>query len=197
MTPPKIAGLLILLAFFAPLPLRAGGGEGVERDAVRPGVVVAEVLAVKGRVEALDTARRWITLQGVRNRPMRLKVAPTVKRFEQIRKGDTVAVGFLESVAVAILTEPSRANASPVGRLLSVAPKGETGVYIAETFRLDAFVEAVDPKGRLLTVRGTDGAVRVVPVFSGIHRKLETLRKGQPLALWLTEPIAIRMERAK
>ncbi len=158
---------------------------------------MAEVLEVKGRVEALDTARRWITLQGARQRPMRLKVAPAVKRFEQIRKGETVAVGFLESVAVAIVTEPSRANASPVGRLLSVAPKGGTGVYIAETFRLDAFVEAVDPKGRLLTVRGTDGVVRVVPVFSGIHRKLETLRKGQPLALWITEPIAIRIDRAK
>lgn len=194
---PRIVAWLILFALCVPFPLRAGGGEGVEREAVRPGVVVAEVLEVKGRVEALDTARRWITLQGAHNRPLRLKVAPGVKRFEQIRKGETVAVGFLESVAVAILTEPSRANTSPVGRLLSVAPKGGGGAFIAETFRLDAVLEAVDPKGRLLTVRGADGAVRVVPVFSGINRKLQSLRPGQPLALWLTEPIAIRIERTK
>lgn len=193
---PAIAALLWVLVLGLPGTLRAGGGEGEEPEAVRPGVVVAEVLEVKGRVEAIDPARRWLTLQGPRNRPLRLKVAPGVKRFDQVRKGDTVAVGFLESVAVAIQTGPSRANAPPVGRLVSVAPKANAGVYIAETFRLDAVLEAVDRKGRLLTVRGGDGGLRVVPVFSGIKR-LESLRKGQTLALWLTEPIAIRIERGK
>lgn len=193
---PAVAALFLLLVLGVPGTLCAGGGEGREPEAVRPGVVVAEVLDMKGRVEAVDPARRWLTLQGPRNRPLRLKVAPGVKRFEQIRKGDTVSVGFVESVAVAVQTRPSRTNAPPVGRLLSVAPKGNSGVFIAETFRLDAVLEAVDLKGRLLTVRGAEGGLHVVPVFAGIKR-LETLRKGQPLALWLTEPIAIRIERGK
>jgi hypothetical protein len=176
---------------------RAGGlSPAAEREAAKPGVVLADVLEVKAVLEAIDHKKRTVTLKDNKGRAITLKADKAVKNFDQLKKGDVVLADFVEPIAIFIRKANAPQNAAEA-RLVSVAPKGShRGVLLAETFQMAAAVESIDVKSRLVTFKEPNRGIRVVAVDKGF-KNLDGIKKGDEVVLRVTEAIAIKIEKRK
>jgi hypothetical protein len=191
-----LLAVALVLSMGVGIALAGGAAPAAEREVAKPGVVVADVLEVKALLEAIDYKKRTVTLKGAQGRTITLKADKAVKNFEQLKKSEPVLVEFVESAAISIRKANARPGAAEV-RLVSVAPKGANrAVLLAETFQLTAIVEAIDYKGRLLTVKEPNRSIRIIPVDKSI-KQLESIKKGEEVVLRVTEPIAIKIEKRK
>jgi hypothetical protein len=176
---------------------QAGGlSPAAEKETARSGVVVADVLEVKATVESIDPKKRILTLRGTQGSTITLRADKAVTHFDHLKKGDVVLADFVESIAIFMRAVSAAPNAAEA-RLVSVAPKGaKIGVLLAETFQLTAVVESIDFKARQVTLKEPNGNRRLVPVDKGF-KNLERFRKGEEVALRMTEAIAIKVEKRK
>lgn len=188
---------VVMIMGIAAGPATAGGlSPDAEKELAKPGVVVTDVLEVKATLEAIDYTKRSMTLKGIQEKAITLKADKAVRNFEQLKKGDLVLVGFVESVAISIRSARAPQSGAEA-RLVSVAPKGaKTGVLLAETFVLSAVVESVDSKAHQVTLREPNGGFRMVPVDKSM-KNIERFKKGEGVVLRVTEPIAIKVEKRK
>lgn len=191
-----VLAIALILSLGAGIGWAGGGASDADGEVAKPGVVVADVLEVKAMVEFLDYKKRTLTLKTLQGRIIALKADKAVKNFEQLRKGDSVLAEFVDSVAVAIRRASTRPKAADV-RLVSVAPKGaHRSILLAETFQLTGIAEAVDYKGRVLTLKEPNRNIRIVAVDKSI-KYLDSVKKGEDIVLRVTEPIAIKIEKRK
>jgi len=176
---------------------RAGGlSPAAEREAAKPGVVVADVLEVKAVLEAIDHKKRTVTLKDNKGRATSLRADKAVKNFDQLKKGDVVLADFVEPIAI-FIRKANAPQSAAEARLVSVAPKGShRGVLLAEAFQVAATVESIDIKARLITLKEPNRGVRVVAVDKGF-KNLEGVKKGDEVVLTVTEAIAIKIEKRK
>jgi hypothetical protein len=177
--------------------VQAGGpSPTAEKELVRPGVVVAEVLEVKATIEAIDYKKALFTLRGIQGGTITLKADRAVKNFDQLKKGDGVLADFVESIAIFIRPASTPQNAAEA-RLVSVAPKGaKLGVLLAETYPLRAAVEFVDYKARQVTLKEPNGSSRIVPVDKSF-KHLEGIKRGDDVVARITEAIAVKVEKKR
>ncbi|MCU0539426.1 MAG: hypothetical protein MUF46_06005 [Desulfobacterales bacterium] len=162
----------------------------------RPGVVVTDVLEMRAVVEAIDPAKRIVSLKGPQGRSFTLKADKAVANLNQIRKGDSVRVDFVESIVVMMSPADAPANAAG-GRLVSVAPKGsKPAVLLAETLPVRAVVQSVDPKAHTISLKEAGGGLKTVPVDRGFKR-LQEFRPGDRVMVRLTEALALKIEKRK
>lgn len=68
----------------------------------KPGVVVSDITEVTAKVEALDYAKRAITLKGPQGNVRTISVDESVKRFDNIKVGDEVVLRITDAVAIAV-----------------------------------------------------------------------------------------------
>jgi len=68
----------------------------------KPAGIMVDTAEITARVEAIDYAKRTVTLKGPEGKSTTLKVDPSVKRFPEIKKGDEVVVRRTEALAVAV-----------------------------------------------------------------------------------------------
>jgi hypothetical protein len=68
----------------------------------KPGGVVVDTAEITAKVEAIDSAKRTLTLRGPGGKSRIIKVDPSVKGFQDIKKGDEVVVRHTEAVAIAV-----------------------------------------------------------------------------------------------
>ena len=67
-----------------------------------PGVVSVDTVEVTAKVEAIDYAKRVVTLIGPEGTPRVIKVDPSVKRLPEVNTGDEVVLRYTEALAVAV-----------------------------------------------------------------------------------------------
>jgi hypothetical protein len=190
--------LAVALTIWAGVQVVQAGGLSptAEKEVFKPGVVVTDVLEVKATLEAIDYQKRLMTLKGFQGRTFTLKADKAVRNFDQLKKGDVVLSDFVESIGISI--RAAKAPQGPVEpRLVSVAPKGsKIGVLLAETYPLTAVVASLDAKARQVTLKETNGSLRIVPLDKSL-KNIERFRTGEEVVLRVTEAIAIKVEKRK
>jgi hypothetical protein len=67
-----------------------------------PGGIMTETRQVVANVEAIDYAKRTITLQRPDGSAKTFKVSDAVERFDQIKQGDQVVLEYTEAIAIAV-----------------------------------------------------------------------------------------------
>ena len=159
-------------------------------DAKRPGVVVAEVTELRAKVDAVDYAKRVVTVTGPQSNTVAIKAGPQVRNLDQIKVGDQIVVRHYESVALFV-----RKSSEPPGVVaagaVEVAAKGEKPAgAMADTVELTAKVEAVDYAARTVTLKGPAGNVRTLKVDPRVER-LQDVKVGDDVVLRYTEALAI------
>ena len=104
----------LVVRYFEPLALfvRKGGEpraatEGtavqvVSNKGKRPVAVAVDTVEFKGTVEAIEYAKRRVTLKGSEGKTRTIKVDPSVKRFNEMKKGDQVVVRYSEAIAFSV-----------------------------------------------------------------------------------------------
>jgi hypothetical protein len=162
----------------------------------KPGVVVADVVAITATVEAIDQDKRTVTLKGPKGRTVTLKVGPEAKNFDQIKVGDKVKGKFLDSIALFVRKSGTPPDAAEM-QAVSVAPRGQLPKAVAvNTVEITAKVEKIDYKKRLITLKGPEGNVKTIKVDPRVKRLAE-VKVGDEIVLRHTEAVAIEVVKGK
>ena len=107
------AGDQLIVRYFEPLVLfvRKSGEpraatEGTAVQVIprgkRPVAVAVDTVEFKGTVEAIEYAKRRLTLKGPEGKTRTIKVDPSVKRLNEVEKGDQVVLRYTEAVAFSV-----------------------------------------------------------------------------------------------
>jgi translation elongation factor P/translation initiation factor 5A len=188
-----LAGVLAVavLMAFGQLALAAE-----KKQAAEPGAIAVSIVKASATVEAVDAAKRTVTLKGEDGQTKTLKCGPEVRNFDQIKVGDTVNLTFVDEVAAYV----RKAGAPPMaeeGAMVALAPKGaKPGVLMAETAEVKAKVEAVDLKKHTITFLNPDGSKKTVKVGKKA-KGLKELKKGDDIVLRITQALMIDVTAPK
>lgn len=79
----------------------------------KPAARIVETKEVTATVEAIDYATRTVTLRGPEGNSRTIKVDPSVKRLNEVKKGDQVVARYTEGLAISVKTPPPAKAAAP------------------------------------------------------------------------------------
>jgi len=155
---------------------------------------VASVVKVTASVEAIDAAKRTITLKGPEGNVVTITAGPEVKNFDQIKVGDFLVVRYVEALSLE-LKKGGTALRQRTDRDMGVAAKpGErpAGAVGTQT-TVVADVIAVDPKKQVVTLRGPE---RTVDLKLRDPEQFKLVKVGDQVEATFTEAAAISVEPA-
>lgn len=139
---------LAALAVFVVLPLVA--------QAQRP-VTQTEAVEITTKIEAIDKTARLVTLKDQDGETETIYCGPEVKRFDELKVGDTVSFRYYESMAYAI-----RKPGQPSGLPVETGPKVVRGKgarpagTVSEQETATVTIKAIDMKVPSITVLTED-----------------------------------------
>jgi len=158
-----------------------------------PGVTMTKTRHFQATVEDIDHAKREVTLKGPEGNSVQLAVSDDVKNFPQMKKGDHVNVGYLESIALAV-AKPGE-NLQPTGRTaFATRPEGQRpGGAAVSTMEMSATVEDIDRENREVTLKGPDGNTVKVQVDPSVGN-LQRIKEGDTIRATVTQALAITVD---
>jgi Cu/Ag efflux protein CusF len=165
------------------------------RDQIGPmgGAIATETTTMTATVQAVDRAKRTVTLRSPDGTTSTYKVPKEAVNFDEIKVGDQVKATLVESLAVVIrnTNEPPSAGER---QTVALAPKGaKPGGIIVDTATLTARVTAVDAAQRTVTLVGPAGNTRTLKV--GPNVDLTKVQRGDNVVVRYTEALALLVEK--
>ena len=163
--------------------------KGSAPKAGKPGAVAVDVVEWSGKVTAVDTTKRTVTLEGPSGRVATVN-AKNARNLDQVKVGDTVKIRYAEELAIYV----RKADAAPQAtetKAVELAPKGQKpGGVVAETVEITANVEAIDYQTRAIALKGPLGNIRIFKVSDAVER-LNEIKVGDQVVIRVTEAIAL------
>jgi len=143
-------------------------------------------------VEAVDAAKRQVTLKGPKGNVVPLTVGPDVRNLAQVKVGDQVRVRYAEALSLTLKKDgkevPSAKGASEMMR----APVGATpGGAVGEQVTVIANVIAVDTKTHQVTLKGPN---QTVDLYVEDPAQLKLIKVGDQIEAVYTQAVAITVE---
>jgi Cu/Ag efflux protein CusF len=175
---------LAVLAALVVLPLAA--------RAQKP-VTQTEATELTTKIEAIDKTARLVTLKDKDGETETIYCGPEVKRFDELKVGDTITVRYYESIAYAI-----RKPGQPSGLPAATGPKITRGQgarpsgTIAQQETATVTIKAIDPKMPSVTVLTEDG--RTVSFKVEDKKNLEDVKVGDKVEITYTEAAMISVK---
>ena len=182
-------GLLTITA-----QIRAQEKDDDDKKSDEKNLIVAETNVVKATVEDIDHAKREVTLKDSKGDKHKMKVSEEVKNLDQVKKGDEVAIGYYQSVAIAV-HKPGDAPPPAQAQAVIVAEKGQKpGGLAVQTTQKSATVEDIDYSTREVKLKGSDGNIVKVKAGDKVKR-LEDVKKGDRIVATYTEALAVSVAK--
>ena len=184
----------------ASLAMLHGGMAGAQ-EVIKPITVLADTspvmygrsAKVKATVEAIDLQAREITLKGVKGRTITLRVEESVKNLPQAQAGDKVVVRYNESVGLEFRkVEAGDPLAIDDAAAANKQPGQKPAAGGSKQFTVQAYVEAVMPKEKTVTLRIPDG--NLVDLYVRDPNVLTSLAAGDNVVARYTEAVAVSIE---
>jgi len=144
---------------------------------------------VTATVQAVDAAKRTVTLKGPKGNVRTFKVGDQVKNLPQVKVGDIVEFDYFESVALYVTPKGGKPEAGAAGMVEVAAPGQKPGGVVVNTVEVKAKIEAVDAAKRTVTIKGPEGNVDTFKV--GDNVKLDKIKAGDDIVARFTEAVAI------
>ena len=154
----------------------------------------AEAISETFTVTAIDSAARVVTLKDKDGVSEEVVCGPEVKRFDQLKVGDTVTVRYYESIATAIRHSGS-APATPASAAVTRTPGAKPGGTIAKQMTATVTIEAIDPKIPSVTVKTADGNTLSFKVED--KKNIEGYKVGDKVDVTYTQALAISVAPPK
>jgi len=180
---------VLVLGVIVVQPAVAGGPGGQ-----LPGVIVADTVKITATVEAIDYAKRTVTLKGPEGNTRTLKVGEAARNFDQVKVGDQVVAQYFESVALYVKKPGGQPSAGETN-VVQMAPRGAKpeGVVV-NTTELTATVEAIDYAKRTVTLKGPEGNSVTLKVDKSA-KNFKNVKKGDQVVARYTEAVAISVQK--
>ena len=164
-------------------------------EALTPTEVAAVQLTVSGKVTAIDSPSRLITVQDDAGNSREIHADDTVRNFDQIHVGDTISVDYLNAVAVDVQPAGSGGPGAYIKEDKDVAKLGDKPhAGKSETVTVLAPITAIDTVKNTVTLQGPRGNQVTLDVVKPEHRaRLAQLKVGDMLRVAFTEAVAVQV----
>ncbi len=175
---------LAVLAALVVLPLVA--------RAQKP-VTQTDAVELTTKIEAIDKTARLVTLKDKDGEMETIYCGPEVKRFDELKVGDTVTFRYYESIAYAI-RKPGQPSGLPAqtGPSVTRGQGPRPGGTIAQQETATVTVKAIDPKVPSVTVLTEDG--RTVSFKVEDKKNLKDVKVGDKVEITYTEAVMISVK---
>jgi hypothetical protein len=172
---------LAVLAALVALPLVA--------RAQKP-VTQTDAIELTTKIEAIDHSARLVTLRDKDGETETIYCGPEVRRFDELKVGDTVTVRYYESIAYAI-RKPGQPSGLPAatGPTITRSKGARPGGTIARQETATVTIKAIDTKTPSVTVLTEDG--RTVSFKVEDKKNLKDVKVGDKVEVTYTEAAMI------
>jgi hypothetical protein len=155
---------------------------------------IAQKRRLVATVEAIDAAKREITLKGPKGKVVPLSVSPDVRNLEQVKVGDQVAVTYVEALSLTLMKEGKALRTTTTKTDGVRTPEGaKPGGAVAEHVKVTADVTAVDRKKQVITLRGPK---QTVNLKLRDPEQIKLVKVGDQVEATYQEAIAVSIEPA-
>ncbi len=185
----------VFVALLATLPVAAFGGPQTQSQAGKDKTVTKQdKVTASVTIKAIDPATRSVTLRAENGDEDTYTVGPEVKRFNQLKVGDTITATYYESLVFQVRKPDAPAAASGAvaggGRLEGV-PGGAIGTRETTTVT----VKAVDMNVPSITVTTADGRTLTRKIAE--KKNLEGVNPGDKIDITYTQGLVVSAEPPK
>lgn len=171
--------------------------KGAEAAVEKPYVAETVYATMEATVVDINYDTRVATLKDAGGNLKPIVVGPEVIRLKEVKKGDIVRIGVLESVAI-MVQPPGEVDVSAEGSksvIVREKNKKPSGTK-AETETITATIVSIDLNKRTAVLRGPKGKEMKVNIAQDIPN-LENVKKGDEVVVSKTSAIAISVEKQK
>ena len=155
------------------------------------GIAAETVITVHGKIVAVDTAGKQVTLEGPGGKDVTLTVNNPYN-LQSLKAGDRYVAQFTEAITI-VAKGPS--DTPPVATLtagLWTANPGATpGAAIARQAHMVVVVSAIDQADQRVTLTAPDGSTENIHVTN--PEALQGVQIGDRIAITLTQAVAIAL----
>jgi Cu/Ag efflux protein CusF len=175
---------LAVLAVLVALPLVA--------LAQKP-VTQTETAELTAKIEAIDKSARLVTLKDKDGEVETIYAGPEVKRFDELRVGDTVTFKYYESVAYQIRKPGEPASAPGAGDPKITRGTGpKPGATVAQQMTATVTLKAIDAKTPAVTVVTDDGHTLSMKIED--KKSLAGLKAGDKVEITYTQAFIVSVK---
>ena len=186
-----IAGAVAAIAA-GPAFAQSGAAAVVKSEPGR--VTVAETVRVTATVEAIDKAKRLVTLKGPEGNSFVVQASPELKRFDQIKVGDVVVAQYIEALTLQLKKGGGQIRERIEREDAAVTPPGAApGAVAGRQVTVIADVIAVDAAKQSVRLQGPK---RVVDLKVRDPQQFKAIKVGDQIEGTFTEAVAIALEPA-
>jgi len=156
----------------------------------------AELTTITGTVESVDPEKREVTLKGPQGSKITLEADKSVKRFNEVKPGDTVQVTYYQSVAAELREPTAEEKANPLtveSGSARAAQTSEPAAGVARRVTAVVTIESIDRSAQTITVKGPRGNTVTAKVEH--PENLEKMQVGKNIVLTYTEALALSLEK--
>jgi hypothetical protein len=156
-------------------------------------VVQTDAVEVSATIEAIDHSERLVTLKDKDGNVDTVFAGPEVKRFDELKVGDTVTFRYYESVAYRIRKPGDPAAPAASGPPTLVPGKGKRpGGTASQQQTVTVKVKAIDTKVPSITVTTESGRTSTHKVED--KKNLEGVKVGDTIEVTYTEAVLISVK---
>jgi translation elongation factor P/translation initiation factor 5A len=165
-----------------------------QAQSARPAAIAVETVSCTATVQAIDDAKRTVTLKDSDGATITYKAGKDVINFDQIKVGDEIEAKLVRQLAL-FVRKPDAPAVDGEAAGVALAPKGAMpGGIVIDTVQVTDKIEAIDPQKRLVTLIGEDG--QSLTVHLGPKVNLAELRKGDLVVARLTDGLILAVQKA-
>ncbi len=175
---------LFILAVLLALPLLARAQKPVSQT---------EAVELTTSIEAIDHTNRMVTLKDKDGDEETIYCGPEVKRFDELKVGDTVTFRYYESMVFAIRKPGQPSGLPQTGEPKLVRGEGpKPGGTVSQQQTATVTVKAIDPKVPSVTVLTDDGRKASFKVED--KKKLEGVKVGDKVEVTYTQAVMVTVK---
>ena len=176
------------------IALLAASVLGMPIQSQEPRSSVRQYVTVAGTVERTDPFSRALTLQTSAGETQTIYVAPEIKLFGELKRGDRITAYLTESVIVAV--RPGLKPSVPVDTTASASSRDPSGRgEVLQQLKAAVTVETVDLSTHVIVYKTADSRKVIRTVVD--PRLLDGLRAGDVIEITYTRERAIDLQRAQ
>ena len=193
----KLALPLIAAVLAAPALAQQSGATGAAAIVSEPGkATAARTVEVSAQVVGIDKATRTLKLKGAKGEVVDVVASAEVKRFDEIKVGDSIVARYLESLTLELKKAPVAAGDVKVREGAARSKPGEKPAGgAARQVSAIAEVVAVDPAKSTITIKGPTGNITTLNVQNPDQFKV--VKQGDQIEVTYTQALALSLEPAQ
>jgi len=149
---------------------------------------------IKASVENINSEKREVTLKGPRGNLVTLTATEAVKRFDEIKVGDTVRAEYLTFLRAEFREPTAEEKATPLVVLAEagrapkeVDPAGVVGAVVKAVVK----VVAINTEEKKVAIQGPRGNFLILPVRD--EAVLNNLKVGEVVIMTYAEAVALSL----